>query len=85
MVSRAAQGLLSLEARKLCVWSLSATPLPPGTVGGRTGEPRFDSGFSAVSLELGDSDRPRQTRRTEEFVVVFTMRITILLSDVGRL
>lgn len=82
MVSRTAQGLLSLEARKLCVWSLSASPLSPGTAVRRTGELRFD--VSAVSLELGDSDRPQQTQRTEEFVVVFTARITIL-SDVSRL
>lgn len=85
MVSRTAQGLLSLAARKLCVWSLSATPLSPGTADCRTGELRFDFCLSAVSLELGDSDRPQQTQRTEEFVVVFTMRITILLSYVGRL
>lgn len=66
-------------------WSLSATPLLPGTANRRTGELRFDFCSSAVSLELNDSDRPQQTQRTEEFVVVFTMRITILLSYVGRL
>lgn len=49
-----------------------------------TGDPQFDLGFSVVSLELGDSDRPWQSQGTEEFVVVFIGGITIL-SDVGRL
>lgn len=47
-------------------------PLSPGTVDRRTGKPRFD--FCAASLAPGDSDRPQQAHRTEEFVVVFTMR-----------
>lgn len=56
--------------------------LSPGTVDRQTGEPRFGF-FFVVSLEPGDSDPPRQSQRTEEFVVVFTMRIKILLSGVG--
>lgn len=57
--------------------------LSPGTVHRQTGEPRFGFFFFVVSLEPGDSDPPRQSQRTEEFVVVFTMRIKILLSGVG--
>lgn len=60
-------------------------PSLAGTADRRTGELHFDFGLSAVSLESGDSDQPQQTQRTEEFVVVFTMRITILLSDTGGL
>lgn len=60
-------------------------PSLTGTADRRTGELQFDFGLSAVSLEFADSDRPQQTQRTEELVVVFTMRITILLSDRSRL
>lgn len=56
--------------------------LSPGTVDRRTGELRFGF-FFVASLEPGDNDPPRQSQRTEEFVVVFTMRIKILLSGVG--
>lgn len=57
--------------------------LSPGTVDRRTGELRFGFFFFfVVSLELGDSDPPQQSQRTEESVVVFTMRIKILLSGV---
>lgn len=81
MASRTAQGLLSLEARRLCVWSPCATSFSPGCADRRTGEVQFDFGLSGVSPKLGDSDRPQQTQRTEE-LVVFTVRIP--LSDVGR-
>lgn len=80
MVSTTAQGLLSLEARKLSVWSLSATPpSPPGTVHHGTGELGFNFGSAVASLELSDSDRTRQTPRTEDFVV-FTMRTAVSFS-----
>lgn len=76
MVSRTAQGLLSLQARELCVWSLSVTPFSPRTADCRTGELWSDFDLSAVSLKLGDSDRMQQTERREEFVVVFTVSVT---------
>lgn len=76
MVSRTAQGLLSLRARELCVWSPSVTPFSPRTADCRTGELWSDFDLSAVSLRLGDSDRMQQTKRREEFVVVFTGSVT---------
>lgn len=84
MVSGAAQGLLSLEARKLVCLEPECDPfsrLGPSIVGQVNRDLAFF--FSVVSLEPGDSDPPQQSQRTEEFVVVFTMRIKILLSGVG--
>lgn len=75
-----AQGLLSLETRGLCVWSLSVTSFSPVCADRRAGEVQFDFGLSVASPKLGDSDQPQQTQSTEEFVV-FTMRCLSLMLE----